>query len=162
MPLLHSPAGLRFLDFLTYPEIAVEEHAFSFMTGKSGCGKSTYLKLLNRTVLPSAGTLYYRGRELAQFPVLAYRKEVMLVPQEVFLFDGTIRDNFDQYCDARGKQRLTEAEMQTFLHICCADFPPASQCASLSGGEKRAGFFVCFSILPSERASAGRAYRGAG
>ena len=149
MSLIFSSAGLRFKNLITYPEIKIAEESFSFMLGKSGCGKSTYLKILNRTVLPAAGIISYRGKEIQSFPVLAYRQEVMLVPQEVFLFDGTIRENFHNYSIAREKEPLPDKEILQFLQLCCADFALDSQCRSLSGGERQRVFLSIFlSCLP--------------
>lgn len=149
MPLIHSFAGLRFFDFITYPKIEITDNNFSFIAGKSGCGKSTYLKLLNRTILPSEGTIYYQGKDIQELPVIAYRKNVLLVPQEVFLFDGTIQDNFNFYCDAREKERLTDDEIRKFLHICCVDFSVTDHCKTLSGGEKQRVFLSIFlSCIP--------------
>lgn len=144
MALIQSSAGLQFSYFITYPEIEIKENSFTFIAGKSGCGKSTYLKILNRTTLPSAGTVYYQGKNIAEFPVISYRKEVMLIPQEVFLFDGTIKDNFNSYCDVRETEQLTDDEMKKFLHICCADFDLTADCKTLSGGEKQRVFLAIF------------------
>lgn len=149
MQLIQSSAGLRFLDIITYPKIEIPENSFSFIAGKSGCGKSTYLKILNRTVLPSAGEIYYQGKNIQDLPVISYRKNVLLVPQEVFLFDGTIQENFNLYCDAREKERLSENEILKFLHICCADFSVTDDCRTLSGGEKQRVFLSIFlSCIP--------------
>jgi putative ABC transport system ATP-binding protein len=144
IPVLRTSEGLRFLDIITYPGLAIGEGTFTFITGKSGCGKSTLLRMLNRTVIPSAGDIFYRGEEIRTLPVLPYRREVMLVPQEVFLFDGSIRDNFDGYCAARGKPRPADGEIREYLRICCADFSPQADCAPLSGGEKQRVFLAVF------------------
>lgn len=149
MAIIESSEGMRFLDIITYPKIEIPENAFSFIVGTSGCGKSTYLRILNRTVLPSEGVLHYQGKNVEELPVIAYRKNVLLVPQEVFLFDGTIKENFDFYCDAREKIRLTEEEIVKFLHICCADFKVTDDCKNLSGGEKQRVFLAIFlSCIP--------------
>lgn len=144
MSFIWSSANLQFLDSITYPEIEIKKDSFSFIAGKSGCGKSTYLKILNRTVIPSAGSVFYQKKNIQELPVLAYRKNVLLVPQEGFLFDGTIKDNFYTYWDAREKKRMAEDEMLKFLRICCADFALNSDCKTLSGGEKQRVFLAIF------------------
>lgn len=149
MAVISTTRDLRFLDILAYPEINLAERSFSFLTGESGCGKSTYLRLLNATLLPSAGEILFCGQPIKSLPVLPYRRDVLLVPQEVFLFDGTIEDNFHSYCDARGKSRLTGGEMEDYLRICCAPFPLTAQCRTLSGGERQRVFLAVFlSCLP--------------
>lgn len=66
---------------------------------------------------------FIRSKPLEDYPVLDYRKEVMLVPQQVFLFDGTIRENFDLFYDMREEKQPLDEDVQRFLSICCADFP---------------------------------------
>ena len=144
MSFIWSSAGMQFMDLITYPEIEIKKDSFSFISGKSGCGKSTELKILNRTIIPSAGRLCYQGRDVQELPVLSYRKSVQLVPQEVFLFDGTIMDNFRYYWDARGMEMPGRDEIQNFLHICCADFDLTTNCRTLSGGEKQRVFLAIF------------------
>lgn len=149
MSLFNSPAGIKFLDLITYPKINIEENSFTFITGKSGCGKSTFLKILNRTVIPSCGSVLYKGKEIQSYPVLDYRREVTLVPQGVFLIDGSVRENFDFYYDAREKQHLSDDKMLEFMNICCADFPVDADCSRLSGGERQRIFLSIFlSCIP--------------
>ncbi len=150
MALICSTSELEALHKLNYPAICITKARFTFLAGKSGSGKSTYLKLLNRTLLPSAGSIYYKEADINTLPVLPYRREVLLVPQEVFLFDGTILENFHLYCDAREKERLTQEEIQRFLRLCCADFPLDALCQTLSGGEKQRVFLAIYlSCMPT-------------
>ena len=46
MDMIRTTEALKFQDFLRYPDIRVEEGEFAFVTGRSGAGKSTYLRLL--------------------------------------------------------------------------------------------------------------------
>lgn len=46
MDMIRTTADLTFQDFLRYPALRVEEGEFAFVTGRSGAGKSTYLRLL--------------------------------------------------------------------------------------------------------------------
>lgn len=149
MCILHSSEQMQFKNIITYPEISFEENKFSFIAGESGCGKSTYLKILNRTVLPTSGNIFYKEKDISRLPVLNYRKEVLLVPQEVFLLDGTIEQNFEFYYDAREQQKPSESEMAKFLEICCAEFPITADCRKLSGGERQRVFLAIFlSFMP--------------
>lgn len=92
---------------------------------------------------------FYRSKPLEDYPVLDYRKEVMLVPQQVFLFDGTIRENFDLFYDMREEKQPLDEDVQRFLSICCADFPLSANCATLSGGERQRVFLAIFlSAMP--------------
>jgi UDP-glucose/iron transport system ATP-binding protein len=84
-----SRAGARVLNEIS---LALPEGA-SCIAGGSGSGKSTLLRLLNRLAEPEAGTIFYRGRELAALEVLDLRREVALVPQLPALLGGTVADN---------------------------------------------------------------------
>ncbi len=149
MALLSSSEDLEFKNFLKYPPIEIAENAFTFLVGASGCGKSTYLKILNRTELPSRGKLFYQGKNVRDYPVLSYRAQVLLVPQDVFLFDKTIKENFDYYHQAATKPLLSESEINQYLKLCCIDFKPDTSCVSLSGGEKQRVFLAIFiSVMP--------------
>lgn len=144
MDIFYSEKGLTFENFIKYPEIKIEENSFTFITGKSGCGKSSYLKMLNFTALPSEGKIYYCGKDLREVSPIDYRREVMLVPQQVFLIDGNIRDNFDFYYEMRDMEPLTNVEISDFLKICCLDFPLTADCSVLSGGERQRVFLSIF------------------
>ena len=112
--LLASDGDLSFLDSIHYPVITIEKNTMTFISGKSGCGKSTYLRLLNRTLLPSKGRLYFEGEDVTTLPVLDYRRRVLLVPQEVFLLDATIWDNFKAFyaaCDEMAPDNATMVGM---------------------------------------------------
>ena len=68
---------------------------------------------------------------------------------QVFLFDGTIRENFDLFYDMREEKQPLDEDVQRFLSICCADFPLSANCATLSGGERQRVFLAIFlSAMP--------------
>jgi ATP-binding cassette subfamily B protein len=63
------------------------------LVGVSGGGKTTILNLLQRFWMPEAGSVLIDGRPIAQASLTSLRRQIALVSQDVFLFDGTIRDN---------------------------------------------------------------------
>jgi putative ABC transport system ATP-binding protein len=101
------------------------------LQGPSGSGKSTLLRLLNRLVAPDAGTVRYRGDDLATRDVLAHRREVGMVFQAPVLFPGTVADNL-------AAAEPAPAEDPAALLARCG-LPPADflerEAATLSGGE---------------------------
>lgn len=74
--------------------LQIDEGA-TFIAGPSGSGKSTLLRLFNRLADPSSGVVRYRGRDLREYDILALRREVGLVPQQMALIDGTVRENVE-------------------------------------------------------------------
>lgn len=63
------------------------------LTGESGCGKSTLLKLLMRFYEKSTGEIKLYGRELCEYSIEQLRNLITYVPQNNYLFEGTIREN---------------------------------------------------------------------
>jgi ATP-binding cassette, subfamily B, bacterial MsbA len=63
------------------------------LVGPSGAGKSTLLSLLLRFADPTEGTIELDGRDLRALTVASTRRAIALVPQEIFLFSGTVADN---------------------------------------------------------------------
>ncbi|MFT4547994.1 MAG: ABC-type multidrug transport system fused ATPase/permease subunit [Pseudoalteromonas tetraodonis] len=77
------------------------------LVGPSGAGKSTVIGLLLRFFDPESGEILIDGRPATQFALGALRAQMALVPQEVMLFGGSIRDNI-----AYGKPKATAAEIE--------------------------------------------------
>jgi ATP-binding cassette subfamily B protein len=77
------------------------------LVGETGAGKSTIVKLLARFYDPTSGEIRVDGRRIRGFAISAYRQQLGYVPQEPFLFSGTIRDNL-----AYGRPDASEAEVR--------------------------------------------------
>ncbi|MEO6168643.1 MAG: ABC transporter transmembrane domain-containing protein [Chitinophagales bacterium] len=76
------------------------------LVGPSGAGKSTVASLLLRFYEPEKGKLLFDGRDAKKFPLSELRKQMALVPQDVVLFGGSIRENI-----AYGKFDATDDEI---------------------------------------------------
>jgi len=63
------------------------------LVGPTGAGKSTLAKLMARLYDPSAGSISFGGVDLRDASMDSLRRRIVVVPQEGFLFNGTIRDN---------------------------------------------------------------------
>ncbi len=63
------------------------------LVGKSGAGKTTITDLIARFHDPSSGQILLNGVDLRQLKLASYRNLLGVVQQDVFLFDGTVRDN---------------------------------------------------------------------
>ncbi len=77
------------------------------LVGPSGSGKSTIINLLMRFYPISQGRIEVDGKDISEYNLSDYRKNIGIVPQEVLLFGGTIRENI-----AYGKPGATEEEIR--------------------------------------------------
>lgn len=63
------------------------------LVGPTGAGKSTLAKLMARLYDPQAGQVLFGGVDLRDASLEDLRKRIVVIPQEGFLFDGSVRDN---------------------------------------------------------------------
>ncbi len=63
------------------------------IVGETGCGKTTFAKLMCRLADPTGGRILLEGLDLRQVAPDSRRRAVLMVPQDGFLFDTTIREN---------------------------------------------------------------------
>jgi ATP-binding cassette subfamily B protein len=63
------------------------------VVGRTGSGKTTIAKLATRLMAPTEGSVELDGVDLRRIPLARLRERVVLVPQEGFLFDGTVLTN---------------------------------------------------------------------
>ena len=141
--------GVRYGDWVAYDRIVIDGGRATFIMGDSGCGKSTLLRLLNATIPPSSGRIFYQGRNLEEWDTLDLRKQVSLVRQEAFLFDESVRGNVDRFYSFRELEPPPDETVHRFLEICCLDVPLDKDCTTMSGGERQRVFTAIFlSLMP--------------
>ena len=79
------------------------------LVGPTGVGKSTLAKLMARLYDPTEGTVSFAGIDLRQATMRSLRDRIVVVPQEGFLFSGTIRDNLRIAKPAATDQDIAQA-----------------------------------------------------
>jgi ATP-binding cassette subfamily B protein len=77
------------------------------LVGETGAGKSTIVKLVARFYDPTSGVVRVDGVPLTDLDLEHFRRQLGYVPQEAFLFSGTVRDNI-----AYGRPNATDAEVE--------------------------------------------------
>lgn len=80
------------------------------LVGASGAGKSTLVDLVPRLIDPQEGQIFIDGIDIRELDLSNLRKRIGIVAQQVFLFNGTIRENI-----CYGNQSVTEEQ----LHSAC-------------------------------------------
>ena len=86
------------------------------ITGESGAGKTTLINLLMRFYDPIKGDIYFKGRNLRSMEPEVVRKNIAYVPQDVYLFRGSIIDNL-----RLGKPEASLEEVEAAAKIAIAD-----------------------------------------
>ena len=86
------------------------------LVGHTGAGKSTIIKLLARFYDPQAGRITIDGHDLRSVTLASLRAQIAMVPQEGFLFNGTIHENI-----AFGRPTATRAEVEAAAREVGAD-----------------------------------------
>lgn len=132
---------------LVYNDLQVERGKINFITGESGSGKSTFLKLLNHTISPTSGELFYNGIPIETYDPIALRRQVSLVSQDPFLFEGSIRDNFKIFYSLRGVPIPEKDYIDYISSLCCVNVPLDQSSTILSGGERQRVYISIFLSL---------------
>ncbi|MEX2274469.1 MAG: ABC transporter ATP-binding protein [Actinomycetota bacterium] len=78
------------------------------IVGETGCGKTTFAKLLCRLADPSAGRIAIGGNDLRSVDARSRHQAIRMVPQDGFLFDTTVLENVRM-----GREEATDAEIAT-------------------------------------------------
>jgi putative ABC transport system ATP-binding protein len=129
--------NLVFNDLIHFPNINISKNQVTFISGKSGSGKTTLFKLFNGTLTQSSGDIFYNNENILDLDTINLRKEVLLISQSVFLFDGNIKDNFLEFYKYRGETIPSDDKIKDFLDICSLNFSLDKNCEEMSGGEKQ-------------------------
>ncbi len=85
------------------------------LVGATGSGKTTLARILLRFYTPQQGRIRLAGRDLGEFDLAGLRRSIAWVPQEPFLFAGSVRDNLDP------EGELDDDALRQLLAECGAD-----------------------------------------
>lgn len=110
------------------------------LKGESGCGKSTLLKLLLRFYDYQGGTIKVNGTDIRKYPVRQIRDMITYIPQDCYLFEGTIAENISYGSSAEVTDRdLHKAAKLAFADEFIAEMPEAYNTVITSGGTNLSG-----------------------
>jgi ABC-type multidrug transport system fused ATPase/permease subunit len=113
------------------------------LVGPSGAGKSTIVSLLLKFYEPTSGGILFDVRDSRSFPITSLRAQMAIVPQDVFLFGGTIRENIAYGKPGSGVEEIIDAARQANAWEFIQSFPEkldtivGERGVQLSGGQRQ-------------------------
>ncbi|WP_119080837.1 ABC transporter ATP-binding protein [Chitinophaga alhagiae] len=113
------------------------------LVGPSGAGKSTIVNLLLRFYDPVQGRILVDGKDAQQYDLSTLRNQMAVVPQDVFLFGGTIRENIAYGNPAATEEEIVHAARQANAWEFILQFPEGlntivgERGIQLSGGQRQ-------------------------
>lgn len=126
------------------------------ITGESGCGKSTLCQIIQRFYEPEKGCVLVNGVDVAKLPMAQYSDFISVVPQDVYVFNGTLVDNICfgtpikdinevvNFCGKYGFNKFFDALPQGIMTIV------GEEGINLSGGQKQLLAFARALYKPSQ------------
>ena len=109
------------------------------LLGESGSGKSTLLHLLLRFWNSPSGAILLDGQELGKYAGDALRKKISVLPQNPYLFSGTLRDNLRLAHPGASQEQIESAARRACLHEWVETLPAGYQTWTGEGGVKLSG-----------------------
>ena len=97
-------------EILKGVDISIPKNSTVALAGESGCGKSTVVNMLLRFFDPVTGMITLGGRDYTSIEPEKLRKQIIMVPQSVYIFSGNIRDNL-----RIASETASDEEMMTVL-----------------------------------------------
>ncbi len=113
------------------------------LVGKSGAGKTTVTDLVARFHDPTRGLILLNGADIRDFKLRTYRDLLAIVQQDVFLFDGSVRDNIGYGSHDASPAEIEDAARRANAHEFIARLPDGYETfigergVKLSGGQQQ-------------------------
>jgi ATP-binding cassette subfamily B protein/subfamily B ATP-binding cassette protein MsbA len=123
--------------------VAVPGGSVVALVGRSGAGKTTVTDLVARFHDPTRGRILVNGTDVRDFRLRSYRDLLALVQQDVFLFDGTVRDNIAYGRHDAAADEVEDAARRANAHEFIAKLPEGYETivgergVKLSGGQQQ-------------------------
>ncbi len=123
--------------------VTIKPDTLVALVGPSGAGKSTFVSLLLRLYEPTSGHILFDERDNISLPVSALRSQMAIVPQDIFLFGGTIRENIAYGKTGSTDEMIEDAARKANAWDFISQFPDGMDTlvgergTQLSGGQRQ-------------------------
>ncbi|MFK7899237.1 MAG: ABC transporter ATP-binding protein [Cyclobacteriaceae bacterium] len=138
--LTYPESGIKALDNVNFTIKAGETVA---LIGGTGSGKSTAANMICRLYDSDTGSVQIDGKDIKEYDVINLRSQIGYVPQDVFLFSDTIKNNIAFGNEEATDQEIEKAARDAYVHHNIMDFPDGydtfvgERGVTLSGGQKQ-------------------------
>lgn len=120
--------------------LCVQQGKKTAILGKNGQGKTTFLNLITRHIMPVQGEICYDNIPINEYDINTYRKNIAVINQEIYLFDDTLRFNICLYkavSDSYLYEVLKYVDLIDLVVERGLDFQVGINGALLSGGQRQ-------------------------
>ncbi len=113
------------------------------IVGKTGCGKSTLIDLITRVYNPPKGGILIDGNDVHKIPLEVLHRDIVMVPQDIFLFSETLANNISLGRPDASRQEIEDATKLAQVYDDIMDFEHqfdtivGERGTTLSGGQKQ-------------------------
>lgn len=102
-------------EILKDVSFAVKSGEIVALVGESGVGKSTIVSLISGYYFPSRGAVYVDDADTREFNLTSLRKQIAVVPQEIALFNDTIKENIRYGTFQAGERDIKDAAQKAHI-----------------------------------------------
>ena len=130
-------------DIFTNVSTSVNRGETLAIVGPTGCGKTSFIDLLARVYNPPANSIFIDGHELYTIPLKVLRRNLVMVPQDIFLFSDSIANNIRLGNPDASDEEVYEAARAAQIYDEIMDFEQKFETIvgergiTLSGGQKQ-------------------------
>ncbi len=113
------------------------------IVGRTGCGKTTVIDLLSRVYNPPKNSIYFDDNDIYKVPLETLRSNLVMVPQEIFLFSDTVANNISLGKNKATRKEIEEVTKKAKVHSSIIEFENGfdtvigERGVTLSGGQKQ-------------------------
>ena len=136
----YNPQGSEVIKGMSFE---IEPDTIVGVVGRSGSGKSTISKLIQRLYIPEGGKISIDGMDISLVNPSMLRKQIGVVLQENFMFNGTVAENISIHCPTASMEQILHAAKIAGAHDFIMELPNGyntiigEKGMGLSGGQKQ-------------------------
>ncbi|MBR4341266.1 MAG: type I secretion system permease/ATPase, partial [Lachnospiraceae bacterium] len=136
----YNPQGGEVIKGISFD---IEPGTIIGVVGRSGSGKSTISKLIQRLYIPEGGKISVDGMDISLVNPAMLRKQIGVVLQENFMFNGTVAENISIHCPSASMEQIIKCAKIAGAHDFILELPDGyntiigEKGMGLSGGQKQ-------------------------